>query len=243
MADPSVLLVLDLVGTFAFALNGALTAVRTTRVDIVGVLTLGLVTGVGGGIVRDVLLDSLPPATFVDWRYLAAAAAGGMVAFGFSGALGRFGRTIDVFDAAGLSLFAVTGAGKALALGAGPVQAVILGVVTGVGGGTIRDVLIGRVPSVLSSGMYAIPAAAGALLTTVAIATGVEDGIGGPAAVGAATVCFAIRVVSLHYGVDAPVPPALRPPRAGDRDGGGDLDTADGTAGDDGDAPTSPEPP
>src|SRR5687767_8620455 len=149
MSDPPVLLVLDLAGTFAFALNGALTAVRAAHVDIVGVVTLGMITAVGGGIIRDILLGALPPATFVDWRYLAVAAAGGLIVFLFSRGLSRFTSPIDVLDAAGLSLFAVTGAGKALELGVGPVQAIILGTVTGVGGGTVRDVLIRQVPSVL----------------------------------------------------------------------------------------------
>src|SRR3982751_1937088 len=137
MPDPSVLLVLDLAGTFAFALNGALTAVRAAHLDIVGVITLGMITAVGGGIVRDVLLGAVPPATFVDWRYLAVAAAGGLTAFLFSRRLSRLKGPIDVLDAAGLSLFAVTGAGKALQLGVGPVPAVLLGALTGVGGGTV----------------------------------------------------------------------------------------------------------
>ena len=111
-AEPPVLLILDLAGTFAFALNGALTAVRVAHVDIVGVITLGMITAVGGGIIRDVLLGALPPATFVDWRYLAVAAGGGLIAFLFSRGLSRFTSPIDVLDAAGLSLFAVTGAGR-----------------------------------------------------------------------------------------------------------------------------------
>jgi uncharacterized membrane protein YeiH len=109
-AAPSVLLVLDLVGTFAFALNGALTAVRSAHLDLVGVITLGMITAVGGGILRDVMLSDLPPATFRDWRYLAVAAAGGLLAFLFSKRLGRMSTPINVLDAAGLSLFAVTGA-------------------------------------------------------------------------------------------------------------------------------------
>src|SRR4051812_37134441 len=136
MPEPPVLLVLDLVGTFAFALNGAMTAVRAVHVDIVGVVTLGMITAVGGGIIRDVLLGAVPPATFVDWRYLAVAAVGGLIAFLFSRGLSRVTSPIDVLDAAGLSLFAVTGAGKALEFGVGPVQAIILGALTGVGGGT-----------------------------------------------------------------------------------------------------------
>jgi uncharacterized membrane protein YeiH len=202
-----VLLVLDLVGTFAFALNGALTAVRAAHVDIVGVVTLGMITAVGGGIIRDILLGALPPATFVDWRYLTVAAAGGLIAFLFSRGLSRFTSPIDVLDAAGLSLFAVTGAGKALELGVGPVQAIILGTVTGVGGGTVRDVLIRQVPSVLSSGMYAIPALVGAALAVVATSSGVNQVLGAPVALGAAAVCFVIRMVGLHFRLDAPKPP------------------------------------
>ena len=76
MSDPPVLLVMDLAGTFAFALNGALTAIRAAHLDIVGVITLGVITAIGGGIIRDVLLGALPPATFVDWRYLAVAVGG-----------------------------------------------------------------------------------------------------------------------------------------------------------------------
>ncbi len=159
--EPTLLLVLDLGGTFAFALNGALTAVRVVRLDIVGVLTLGMITAIGGGIIRDIVIDALPPATFSDWRYLAVAAAGSLLAFGLGGRLDRWTGAITLLDAAGLSLFAVTGASKALDLGIGPAQAVILGAITGAGGGTIRDVLVQRVPTVLRSELYAIPALLG----------------------------------------------------------------------------------
>lgn len=206
-ADPPVLVVLDLVGTFAFALNGALTAVRAAHVDIVGVITLGMITALGGGIIRDILLGAVPPATFLDWRYLAVAAAGGLVVFLFSGRLGPISSPIDVLDAAGLSLFAVTGAGKALEFGLGPVQAIILGTLTGVGGGTLRDVLIQRVPGVLSSGLYAIPAAVGAGVAVVATTAGVDQLLGAPAALGGAGMCFVIRMVGLRFELDAPKPP------------------------------------
>src|SRR5918997_660736 len=162
-----VLLALYLHATFAFALNGALTALRVVRLDIVGVVTLGMITALGGGIIRDVLLD-VPPATFNDWRYLAVAAGGGLIAFVSGRHLDRLTTPIIVLDAAGLSLFAVTGAGRALQLGLGPTQAVILGAVTGVGGGTLRGVLGRQVPSVLSSGLYAIPALIGATATVIA---------------------------------------------------------------------------
>ncbi len=201
------LLVLDLIGTFAFALNGALTALRATRLDIVGVITLGMITALGGGTIRDVFLDALPPATFLDWRYLAVAAAGGLIAFLTGHHLERINGTINVLDAAGLSLFAVTGALKAVDLGFGPAQAVIVGGITGVGGGTLRDVLIRQVPSVLSSGLYAVPAIVGA---TVVVVADVLDARGPIAAVAAAGVCFAIRMLGVHFDVNAPVPRAHR---------------------------------
>lgn len=208
MAASTVLLVLDLAGTFAFALNGALTALRATRLDIVGVVTLGMITALGGGTLRDVLLNSLPPATFVDSRYLAVAAIGGLIAF-FSGRhVERISRPINVLDAAGLGLFAVTGALKAIDLGFGPAQAVIVGGITGVGGGTIRDVLIRRVPSVLSSGLYAVPAMMGAATVVVARALGATGPV---VAVSAAVLCFLIRMLGVRFDLNAPVPPASPP--------------------------------
>ena len=197
------LLILDLAGTFAFALNGALTAIRATRLDIVGVVTLGMITAMGGGIIRDMLIDSLPPATFSDWRYLAVAAAGSLLAFAFGTKLERLSRFITVFDAAGLSLFAVTGAAKALDFGLGPAQAVILGAITGVGGGTMRDVLIGQVPTVLRSELYAIPALAGATVTVVGLLLGVASI---PIALSAAAVCFIIRMLGVRFELNAPRP-------------------------------------
>lgn len=203
-AQPTTLLVLDLVGTFAFALDGAFTALRATRLDIVGVVTLAMITALGGGTVRDVLLDSLPPATFLDWRYLAVAATGGLGAFLFGRPLERLSGTINVLDAAGLALFAVTGAQKAVGLGFGPAQAVIVGGITGVGGGTVRDVLIRRVPSVLTGGLYAVPALMGAAAVVVVG----ELGVSGPAtSVGSAALCFVIRMLGLRYDLNAPVPP------------------------------------
>jgi uncharacterized membrane protein YeiH len=201
--ESTLLLALDLSGTFAFALNGALTALRVARLDIVGVVTLGMITALGGGILRDIVIDYLPPATFSDWRYLAVAAGGSLIAFGFGRRLDRHSAAINVLDAAGLSLFAVTGASKALTLGLGPAQAVILGAVTAVGGGTVRDVLIRQVPTVLRSELYAIPALVAATVTVVTDRTGVY---GVPAAVGAAVTCFVIRMVGVRYGLNAPRP-------------------------------------
>ncbi|HEY2221927.1 trimeric intracellular cation channel family protein [Actinomycetospora sp.] len=201
------LLVLDLVGTFAFALNGALTAVRAADLDIVGVVTLGMITALGGGIIRDVLLGSLPPTTFSDWRYLAVAAGGGLIAFFLARRLEALTTPIEVLDALGLSLFAVTGATVGLATGLGAVQAVILGTITAVGGGTLRDVLVRRVPTVLSSGLYAVPALLGAAAATVTARLGVYGVV---ATFGSATVCFVVRMLGVRYELNAPRPPGRR---------------------------------
>jgi uncharacterized membrane protein YeiH len=198
-------LALDLTGTFAFALNGALTAIRVARLDIVGVLTLGMFTALGGGMIRDILLGALPPATFQDWRYLAVAASGSLVAFVFGRGLDRLAIPIVVLDAAGLSMFAISGALKGLDFGVGAAQAVILGAVTAVGGGTLRDVLIREVPAVLTSGLYAIPALLGALIAVVGDRIGTP---GLPTAMVAASACFAVRLFGVRYGIDAPGPPA-----------------------------------
>lgn len=205
--ETPLLLILDLVGTFAFALNGALTAVRAERLDIFGVITLGMFTGLGGGTIRDVLLDALPPATFVDWRYLALASGGGLFAFILSRRLDRLSMTITVLDAIGLSVFAVLAAYKALDLGFGVPQAMIVGTVTAVGGGTIRDVMIGRIPTVLRSELYAIPALIAAGLAAAGYTFGYRGTV---AALSAAAVCFVIRMVGVRFDLHAPRPPGLR---------------------------------
>ena len=207
-SSPTLLLVLDLAGTFVFALDGGLTALRATRLDIVGVVTLAMITALGGGILRDLVIGAVPPATFDDWRYLAVATAGGLVAFVLAGLPDRLNLPINLLDAAGLSLFAVTGASKALDFGLGPGQAIILGAVTAVGGGTVRDVLIGRIPAVLHSGLYAIPALIGAAITVTASRLGLYGLV---AALVAATVCFLVRLLGIVFGLDAPRPPRARP--------------------------------
>lgn len=203
MAEPPLLLALDLAGTFAFALNGAITGLKAARLDIVGMLTLGMITALGGGILRDILINALPPATFSSWPYLAVAAGGALIAFFLSRQLRqRFTLPIELLDAAGLSLFCVTGATKSLDYGLGAVPAVILGAVTAVGGGTIRDVLVRRVPAVLTSGLYAVPALVGAAIAVTAVRTGVY---GVPAALGAAAACFLIRLAGIRYNLNAPI--------------------------------------
>jgi uncharacterized membrane protein YeiH len=204
--QPPLLLTLDLTGTFVFALNGALTAARGARLDVVGVVTLGMMTALGGGVIRDLVIGDIPPATFRDWRYFALAVTGGLVAFALSRLLNRLETSITVFDAMGLSVFAVIGTAKAAAFGLGIGPTLLLGVVTAVGGGTIRDVLIGQIPTVLRSELYAIPALVAAAVTVAVIHMNVY---GLPAALAAAAVCFVIRMLGVHFGLNAPGPPGI----------------------------------
>ncbi|NVI87424.1 trimeric intracellular cation channel family protein [Actinomadura sp. BRA 177] len=214
--EPPLLLALDLTGTFAFGLNGALTAVRAARLDVVGVVSLGMITALGGGVIRDVLIGAVPPATFVDWRYFALAAGGALLAYAFSRLLDRLDMPITVLDAVGLSTFAVIGASKALDHGLGVGPALLLGVVTGVGGGTMRDTLILRIPSVLRSELYAIPALVAAGITVAAVKAGLYAL---PSVLVAVAACFVIRMLGVRYRLNAPGPLGRRP---GDGSSGSD---------------------
>ena len=199
--DPMLLLVLNLAGTFAFGLSGGMAGVRE-RLDLFGVVVLAVVVGLAGGITRDLLIG-VPPATFRDWRYLAAAGGAGLVTFLAHPLLSRIRQPIDVLDAAGLAVFCVTGASTALDYGVAAVPAVILGAITGIGGGVLRDILVRQVPVVLREGLYAIPALIGAAIVVGAARAGAH----GPAApIVAAAVCFVIRLAGLKLGLNIPRP-------------------------------------
>jgi uncharacterized membrane protein YeiH len=198
----TLLVVLDLIGVGVFAASGALVGVRK-RLDVFGIAVLAVAAALGGGLVRDVLIGATPPAAFRDWRYLAVpAAVAGMVFVGH-GVVERFGGTFRVFDAAGLGLFCVSGTAKAMAFGLGPLQAAVMGLVTGVGGGVLRDVLVGEIPVVLQRELYAVPALLGSAVVAVAIKT---HHYGVPVAVAAAAVVFLIRMVALQLDLNAPRP-------------------------------------
>lgn len=203
VAHPGALLVfLDLLGIFVFAISGALVAVRK-ELDLFAVLVLAATTGLGGGFARDVLIGAVPPAALADWRYLLVPAAAGLVTFHFHPALGRAERVVTVLDAAGLALFCVTGALKALAFGLGPVPAALMGMLTGIGGGMLRDVLAGRVPLVFRGELYATPALVGATIAVVGQEAGLRTAVvAGPAAI----VCFGWRVIAVRRGWNAPRP-------------------------------------
>lgn len=203
--DPSLLLALNLAGTFAFGLSGGMAGVRA-RLDLFGVVVLAVVVGLAGGIVRDVLIG-VPPATFRDWRYLAAAGGAGLVTFFAHSLLARMARPIDVLDAAGLALFCVTGASKGLDHGLAAVPAVTLGAITGIGGGILRDMLVRQIPVVLREGLYAIPALIGAAIVVGAARAGVQDAA---APILGAAACFAIRLAGIAYGLNVPRAPDPR---------------------------------
>ncbi len=210
MTELQILLALDVLGTLTFALNGALTASRRVRLDVVGMIALGVVTAVGGGIIRDVLIGDVPPAALTHWYYLVAAVVGSLAAWLIARPPGALSRAIILFDALGLSVFAVAGAQKAVAFGLGGGAAVVLGTITAVGGGTLRDVLVREVPSVLTSDLYAIPAAAGAAAAVLAGSAGVAAG---PAAALGAALCFGIRVLGVRFRLQAPSAPFRPAPR------------------------------
>jgi uncharacterized membrane protein YeiH len=199
---PSTLVTLDLVGIFVFAISGALVAVRKD-LDLFGVLVLAGSTGLGGGFLRDVLIDATPPAALADWRYLLVPVGAGLLTFAYHPALGRMERTVNVFDAFGLSLFCVAGAIKALEYGLGPVPAALMGMVTGIGGGMLRDVLAGRVPVVFRSELYATPALAGATIAVVGIR---QDLPTVAVAVVGAGVCLIWRLLAMWRNWRAPMP-------------------------------------
>lgn len=192
---------LDFIGTFAFAISGALVAVRH-RLDLFGVLVLSFAAATAGGIMRDVLLGATPPASLVDWRYLAVSVLAGLLTFFRHADVERMRNPVQLFDAVGLGLFAVLGAGKALTAGLGPVGAVMLGVLTGVGGGIARDVLVAQIPHVLRRELYAVAALAGAMIV---VAGDALDLPAAPVAVAGALLCFGLRWAAIRRGWRLPV--------------------------------------
>lgn len=201
--EPAVsLVVADLVGIFVFAISGALVAVRR-EMDVFGVLVLAGTTGLGGGFLRDVLIDATPPAALADWRYLLVPVAAGLLTFRLHPAVSRMERTVNVFDAFGLGLFCVTGALKAVSYGLGPVPAMLMGMVTGIGGGMARDVLAQRLPIVFRGELYATPALAGAGIAVVGARLDLPTLM---VAVAGAGVCTTWRLMAMWRRWQAPRP-------------------------------------
>jgi uncharacterized membrane protein YeiH len=188
---------LDLIGLFVFAVSGALLAIHRDF-DVVGIAILALITALGGGILRDLVLGDTPPPAFTQWEYLVVPLAASAVACVAHPELERLTQTLLVFDAAGLGLFCVAGTVKALEYGLPPVAAASLGVTTAVGGGVLRDVIARETPALVrpDSELYAVPAVAGAIGVVIAWELDAyEPALG--AAIAAAV--FAIRGLALRY--------------------------------------------
>jgi uncharacterized membrane protein YeiH len=194
-------LTLDLAGTFFFALSGAVAGVKH-KLDIFGVLVLSFVAANSGGIIRDVLIGSIPPLAINEWRYLAVSMLAGCVTFYRYGIINRLRSPVLLFDAMGLSLFAVSGADKALAFHIGPVAAVMLGILTAIGGGIARDLLVAEIPRVLRADLYAVAALGGAIV--VVIGKKLQWPSLTAMAVGA-ILCFTLRFVAIRCEWGLPI--------------------------------------
>jgi uncharacterized membrane protein YeiH len=209
----TLVLVLDLGGTFVFGLSGALAGVQR-RLDFFGVLVLSFAAATFGGITRDILIGAIPPASISDWRYLAVSLLAGVVTFYCHPVVRRWRSPVLVFDGAGLAFFAVSGAQKAIAFGLGPVMAALLGMVTGIGGGMTRDVLLAQVPTVLRAELYAVAALAGATVIVIGDIFRIPPTI---AMVVGIVLCFGLRLMAIRRGwrlptaSPSPQPDAERP--------------------------------
>jgi uncharacterized membrane protein YeiH len=193
--------VLDLAGTFVFALSGAMAGVKR-KLDVFGVLVLSFAAANTGGVTRDVIIGAVPPAAISDWRYVGVSLMAGLLTFYFPSAVKQRWNPVLVFDAAGLALFAVSGAKKALEYGLNPVTATLLGMLTGIGGGMARDILLSDIPAVLRADLYAVAALLGAAIVVGGYVLGLPPGL---AALVGAALCFGLRVLAMKRGWHLPV--------------------------------------
>jgi uncharacterized membrane protein YeiH len=203
--------ILDLGGTFVFAISGAVAAVNR-RLDIFGILVLSFVAGNFGGIVRDLLIGAVPPAALTDGRYLLVSVLAGLITFLSYAGVERLRSPVLLFDAAGLSFFAVAGAQKAIEFGLSPVMSALLGMLTGIGGGMTRDVLLTEIPQVLRSDLYAIAALAGAAIVVIGNMLGLSYGV---SALAGGALCFGLRFMAIRHGWHLPVAHLSAQGRAG----------------------------
>lgn len=192
--------VVDLLGTLAFAVSGA-AAARQKHLDLFGVLVAAYVTACGGGIIRDLCLGSLPPVGMADWRYAACVVVVAAATIAAQPLLDRLKHPIVFFDSLGLGFFAVVGAHKSMAMGQNVEVALLLGTITGVGGGVLRDVLLNRVPIILEKEIYALAALAGAAVQVVGELNGYSIFITPWVA---ASVCLVLRSLALRYSWSLP---------------------------------------
>jgi uncharacterized membrane protein YeiH len=194
-------IMLDLTGTFVFALSGALAGTKR-GLDLFGVMVLSFAAGNSGGITRDLLIGAVPPGAVGDWRYLGVSLVAGLATFYFSPLVVRMSIAVLLFDAAGLALFAVAGSSKALSFGLNPVMAMVLGMVTGIGGGMVRDVLVAEIPIVLRADLYAVAALAAAAIVVIGHVLLLPLV---PVTAAALISCFLLRVMAIRRGWRLPV--------------------------------------
>ncbi|MGN6541903.1 MAG: trimeric intracellular cation channel family protein [Ginsengibacter sp.] len=192
---------LDVTGTFVFAISGA-TAAKQRGLDLFGICAVAYTVACGGGIIRDLCIGAIPPAGLTTWYYLVAAMVAAIMSIGLYPIVERLNRPVLLFDAAGLSLFAVTGAQKALSYGHNAEVAVLLGIITAVGGGVMRDILLNRVPVILEKEIYASAALVGALI--VVLGTYIKWLSNDWIAIIALIVCFTLRMLALRFHWNLP---------------------------------------
>jgi uncharacterized membrane protein YeiH len=204
----------ELLGVFVFALSGAVAGVKK-HLDLFGVLVLSFAAATAGGILRDLLIGAIPPAAFKDLLYLAASLLAGLLIFFWFPRSRRerwqkMNNLVLIFDAGGLALFAVTGAQKALGFGLNPGMSAIMGMLTGIGGGMLRDLLTNEIPIVLTSELYAVAALAGASVVVIGHLLKLPPGM---MAIAGAVLCFVLRVLAIRRGWNLPMalPPEQHP--------------------------------
>ncbi len=193
--------ILDLGGTFVFAISGAVAAVNR-RLDIFGILVLSFVAGNFGGIGRDLLIGAVPPAALTNGRYLLVSVLAGLFTFVSYAGVNRLRNPVLMFDAVGLAFFAVAGAQKAIEFGLSPVASALLGMLTGIGGGMMRDILLTEIPQVLRSDLYAVAALAGASTVVIGDMFGLPYGV---SALAGGVLCFGLRFMAIRHGWHLPV--------------------------------------
>jgi uncharacterized membrane protein YeiH len=191
---------LDLVGAFVFALSGAVAA-KQKGLDVFGIFSMAFTVACGGGIIRDLCIGAIPPAGLTNWLYLVMVFAATAISIGFYRIVNFLNQPVLLFDALGLSVFAVSGARKAIAFGHNYEVAILLGTVTAVGGGVIRDILLARIPVILQREIYASAAMVGAMIVVAGDYLGYSRET---ISVVAIVVCFGLRFLGLHFHLNLP---------------------------------------
>ena len=174
--------VLELIGVAAFAISGAMAAIKK-KADLFGVLFLAVTTALGGGVIRDVLLGQLPPVMFVSYAYLLTSLAAALLVFfdayirreSYDANRAKLAAVNNIFDAVGLAVFTVSGMNTAMHVSDNVILIVTLGVVTGFGGGMLRDMMTNTMPKVLRKRIYAVASLSGGAVYYLMYALGVNE--------------------------------------------------------------------